>query len=170
MFVMHPHHTHNFTSTHITLVTVVGRLVLHATLVTDLLPCSHQLLPQNLDVLDGLHQAVSDGKQTVRDVKSLTLTHPQICTHAQRDILLDHLVGVLVADLDGASHIPGDMNHGDDRLHLLHLVPLEALQGELILVRWGSKNHTNNSEAASRRHIKQHISFVIWEQHLAMKL
>lgn len=58
----------------------------------------------------------------------------------QRDILLDHLVGVLVADLDGASHIPGDVNHGHDRLHLLHLVPLEALQGELILVRWGSKN------------------------------
>lgn len=45
---------------HVTLIAVVGWLVLHTTLVTDLFPCSHQLLPQNLDVLDGLHQAVSD--------------------------------------------------------------------------------------------------------------
>lgn len=59
--------------------------------------------------------------------------------NAQTDISLDHLVGILVADLNGASHIPGNVDHGDDRLNLLHLVPLESLQGELILVRWGSK-------------------------------
>lgn len=46
--------------THVALVAVISWLVLHTTLVTDLLPCSHQLLSQNLDVLDGLHQAVSD--------------------------------------------------------------------------------------------------------------
>lgn len=47
--------------THVTLIAVVGWLVLHTTLVTDLLPCSHQLVSQNLDVLDGLHQAVPEG-------------------------------------------------------------------------------------------------------------
>lgn len=47
--------------THITLVAVVGGFVLHATLIADLLPTGHQLLSQDLVVLDGLHQAVSDG-------------------------------------------------------------------------------------------------------------
>lgn len=51
--------------THVALVAVVGRLVLHATLVGDLLPCSQQLLSQDLDVLDGLHQAVSEGEECV---------------------------------------------------------------------------------------------------------
>lgn len=47
--------------THITLVAVVGWFVLHTTLITDLLPTGHQLLSQDLVVLDGLHQAVSGG-------------------------------------------------------------------------------------------------------------
>lgn len=49
--------------TYITLVAVVGWLVLHPTLITNLLPGGHQLLSQDLDVLDGLHQAVSDGSR-----------------------------------------------------------------------------------------------------------
>lgn len=47
--------------THITFVAVVGRLVLHPALVGDLFSSCHQLVPQNLDVLDGLQEAVSRG-------------------------------------------------------------------------------------------------------------
>lgn len=49
--------------THIAFIAIVGWLVLYSTLVTDLLPCSHELLSQDLNVLDGLHQAVSDGRR-----------------------------------------------------------------------------------------------------------
>lgn len=84
---------------HITLVAVVGRLVLHSALIGDLPPVRHQLVPQDLDVLHGLEQAV-----------------------------FDHLVGVWVSDLQTASHVPRHMNHGDNRLDLLHFIPLESLQ------------------------------------------
>lgn len=94
--------------THIAFVAIVGWLVLHSTLVTDLLSCSHELLSQDLDVLDGLHQAVSDGRIR-KDVKQRTCTHTE--SFAQRDILLDHLEGILVTDLDGARHIPGHVDH-----------------------------------------------------------
>lgn len=83
----------------IALVAVVGWFVLHAALVGELLPCSHQLVPQNLNVLHGLHETV-----------------------------FDHLKGVFVGDLDGAGHVPGHVDHGNDGLDLLELVPLEALQ------------------------------------------
>lgn len=46
--------------THVTFVAVVGWLVLHTILVTDLLPRGNQLVSQNLDMLDGLQQAVSE--------------------------------------------------------------------------------------------------------------
>ncbi len=99
--------------THITLIAVVGRLVLNSTLVTDLLPCSHQLLSQNLDVLDGLHQAVSEGHRGAeRDRCEQIWTHTNRC--AKRNNLLDHLVGILVTDLNGASHVPGNVDHGND--------------------------------------------------------
>ena len=48
--------------------------------------------------------------------------------------LLDHLVGVGVSDFQSAGHIPGHMNHGNNGLDLLHLIPLKSLQGYLILV------------------------------------
>lgn len=66
--------SHNRRVTHITLVAVVGWLVFHAALVTDFLPCSHQLVSQNLDVLDGLQQAVSEclrEKETEREGKTV---------------------------------------------------------------------------------------------------
>lgn len=45
--------------THVAFVAVVGRLILHAALIADFFPYSHQLLSHDLDVFDGLHQAVS---------------------------------------------------------------------------------------------------------------
>lgn len=82
-------------------------------------------------MLHRLHEAVSEQKEAVDDEE--TLTHLQ--TDSQRQtFLLDHLVGVLVRDLEGTSHVPRNVDHGHDRLHFLHLVPLEALQSELILV------------------------------------
>lgn len=48
--------------THIALVAVVGRLVFDSTLIGNLFAFSHQLVTQDLDVLHGLHQAVSDRK------------------------------------------------------------------------------------------------------------
>lgn len=57
-------------------------------------------------------------------------------TGGQEEISLDHLEGVLVGDLDGASHVPRHVDHGDDGLDLLHLVPLEALQRKLVLISW----------------------------------
>ena len=47
---------------------------------------------------------------------------------------LEHLEGDGVGDLDGARHVPGHVDHGDDGLHLLHLVPLKPLQSQLVLV------------------------------------
>lgn len=47
---------------------------------------------------------------------------------------LNHLVGVWVSDLQRAGNVPGDVDHGDDGFHLLHLVPLEPLQGQLVLI------------------------------------
>lgn len=47
-------------STHITLVTVVGRLILHSALVRDLLSSCHQLVPQDLNVLNRLKETVSE--------------------------------------------------------------------------------------------------------------
>lgn len=52
--------------THVAFVAIVSRLVLYSTLVTDLLPCSHELLSQDLDVLDGLHEAVSDRRRQTK--------------------------------------------------------------------------------------------------------
>lgn len=49
-------------ATHVTLIAVVGRLVFDPTLIGNLLACSNQLVPQDLDVLHGLQQAVSDRK------------------------------------------------------------------------------------------------------------
>lgn len=66
-----------------------------------------------------------------------TLTHAHTGTIEDKGgISLDHLVGVLVGDLDGPRHIPRHVDHGDDGLDLLHLVPLIALQRELVLISW----------------------------------
>lgn len=56
-------------------------------------------------------------------------------------VLLDQFEGILVRDLDGASHVPGNVDHGNNRLHFLHHVPLEAFQGELILISCKKKKH-----------------------------
>lgn len=66
--------------THITIIAVVGWLILHSTLVADFLPCSNQLVSQDLDVLDGLHQAVSDEDGGV-DCKRCKHTLSDIHTH-----------------------------------------------------------------------------------------
>jgi len=44
---------------HITLVAVICRLILHSALIGDLLPYRHQLVPQNLNVFDGLEETMS---------------------------------------------------------------------------------------------------------------
>lgn len=49
-------------ATHITLVAVVCWLILDSTLVGKLLAFSHQLVPQDLNVLHGLQQTVSGRK------------------------------------------------------------------------------------------------------------
>ena len=69
-------------------------------------------------------------------MKSRTGFHPCLGGNWAPHFLnsLDHLVGVGVGDLDGARHVPGDVDHGDDRLDPLHLVPLKPLQGQLVLV------------------------------------
>lgn len=61
---------HNFMddglmATHVTLVAVVGWLVFDPTLIGNLLAVSHQLVPQDLDVLHGLQHAVS-GREVTR--------------------------------------------------------------------------------------------------------
>lgn len=50
---------------YIALVAVVGRLIFDPTLVGDLFAFSHQLVPQDLDVLHGLQQTVSDRKAKI---------------------------------------------------------------------------------------------------------
>lgn len=121
--------------THVAFVAVVGRLILHTTLVADLFPCSHQLLPQDLDVFDGLHQTVSNRKPGTQTVKScfclskVTIPKCPRATHLNMAVLrftpfdrptlagnhiLDHLKGVGVADLDCARHIPGHVDHGNN--------------------------------------------------------
>lgn len=59
----------------------------------------------------------------------------------QTSVLLDQFEGILIRDFDGASHVPGNMDHGNNRLYFLHHVPLEALQGELILVSCTKQQH-----------------------------
>lgn len=61
-FVLAEKRTRWPTVTHIALVAVVGRLVFDSTLIGNLFAFSHQLVTQDLDVLHGLHQAVSDRK------------------------------------------------------------------------------------------------------------
>lgn len=142
------------TSTHVALVAVVRRLVLHPSLVGDLLAGADQALTLHLAVLDGLHQAVPATAGTARPHASATapqrggrpcpaavsaLAWPRPCPQGGPSPTaplrsLDHLVEVGVADLDGASDVPGDMDHGHDGLDVLHLVPLIALQCQLVLV------------------------------------
>lgn len=47
--------------THIALIAVVGRLIFDPTLIADLFTLCYKLVPQDLDVLYGLQQAVSEG-------------------------------------------------------------------------------------------------------------
>lgn len=61
LWCMRPNQNGGGRRTHVTLVAVVGRLVLHAALVKYFLSCGHQLASENLDVLDGLQEAVSEG-------------------------------------------------------------------------------------------------------------
>lgn len=49
--------------THIAFVAVVRWLVLHPALIADLLPCRHQLVPQNLNLFDGLKETMSEEKE-----------------------------------------------------------------------------------------------------------
>lgn len=44
---------------HVTLVAVIRWLILHSALIGDLFPCRHQLVPQNLNVFDGLEETMS---------------------------------------------------------------------------------------------------------------
>jgi len=52
--------------------------------------------------------------------------------------LLDHLKEFVVRHLDVAGHVPGQVDHGDDGLDTLQLVPLVALHCLLVLVGWGA--------------------------------
>lgn len=65
--------------------------------------------------------------------------------------LLNHLVGVWVSDLQRAGNVPGHVDHGDDGFHLLHLVPLEPLQGQLVLISCTIPNN----ESLSHRYREQ---------------
>lgn len=49
---------------------------------------------------------------------------------------LDHLEQLVVGHFDVAGHVPGQVHHGDHGLDALELVPLVALHGQLVLVRW----------------------------------
>lgn len=62
--------------------------------------------------MDCIRQCLSETEERIAtDVNKRTLN---IHRRAQRGILLDHLEGILVVDLDGASHIPGNVDHGND--------------------------------------------------------
>lgn len=56
-------------STHITLVTVVGRLILYSALVGDLLSSCYQLVPQDLNVLNRLKETVSEKEERKKYMK-----------------------------------------------------------------------------------------------------
>lgn len=60
-------------STHITLVTVVGRLILHSTLVRDLLSSCHQLVPQDLNVLNRLKETVSEKEKKKKKKNEISM-------------------------------------------------------------------------------------------------
>lgn len=68
-----------------------------------------------------------------REVNTLCI-ELSICSNRPCVNSLDHFVGVWVSDLQRAGNVPGDMDHRDDGFHLLHLVPLEPLQGQLVLI------------------------------------
>lgn len=122
---------------HVTLVAVVSRLVLDAALVADLLALADQPVPEDLDVLHGLQQAVPAGDTSVVSALVFSL----FWNPAYRP---EHLVGVGIGDLDGAGHVPGDVNHGHDGFDLLDFVPLVPLQGQLVLVTF---THTHSQNA-----------------------
>lgn len=84
-----------------------------------------------------------------RGVKDLN-KRPLAQKFMQLDVLLDQLEGILVRDLDGSSNIPRHVDHRNNRLDFLHLVPLEALQGELILVSWKTRQNKTKSDATGR--------------------
>lgn len=47
---------------------------------------------------------------------------------------LDHLEELVVGHLDVPRHVPGEVDHGNDGLDALQLVPLVALHRQLVLV------------------------------------
>lgn len=76
-----------------------------------------------------------------RDVNTCCI-ELSICSNRLFVNSLNHLVGVWVSNLQCAGNVPGDVDHGDDRFHLLHLVPLEPLQGQLVLISCTIPNET----------------------------
>lgn len=116
--------------THITLIAVVGRLIFDAALIGNFLALSHQLVPQDLDVLHGLQQAVSAGRHRPKSIHYKNNIKFQVNESDLTSCFLyslKHFVGVWVCDLDSAGYIPGHMNYGDYGLDLLHFVPLKPL-------------------------------------------
>lgn len=74
---------------------------------------------------------------------------------------LDHLEQIGVADFDGASHVPGHVNHGHNGLDVLHLVPLVSFQGQLVLIGCGPEAVTTGFS---------HISHLLGPQPLPTQL
>lgn len=85
-------------------------------------------------MLHGLQQAVSGDEMETNTLKSPSFNSPSLYVRTLSQHLLDHFVGVGVGDLEGSGHVPGHMDHGNNRFDLLHFVPLEPLQSQLILV------------------------------------
>lgn len=46
----------------------------------------------------------------MKDVNRHSLKHRLVLT----DVLLDHLEGILISDLDGTCHVPGNVDHGNN--------------------------------------------------------
>lgn len=58
-----------FSVPHIALIAIIRRLILHPALIGDLLPCRHQLVPQDLNVFYGLHETMSEREDEEEELK-----------------------------------------------------------------------------------------------------
>lgn len=92
-------------STHVTLIAVVGGLILHSALVGDLFPSCHQLVPQDLDVLNRLQKAVSEGRGGGHRGFKLTTSRSALLESPTTTLWTDHAsCSCVVTDLFEATH------------------------------------------------------------------
>lgn len=82
----------------------------------------------------------------------------------EKNNILDHPKGVGVADFDGARHIPGDVDHGNDWFDLLHPVPLVPLQGELILIRCNGTQRQQWGRSSSCELVSKSMSTLLSDE------